>query len=199
LRALSIALVLFLTTIVVSVVALSSPRLQARLAFRPHALAQGRDWHTLVTSGFVHADWTHLLFNMVTFWFFAFPLERVLGRGPFAVLYLLALVASEIGTYQKFRHDPRYVTLGASGAISAVLFAFIVYFPGTRLMVFPLPVPIPAPLFAVLYLVFSAYADRHQHGRINHSAHIGGALTGLAFVALIDPGAYARLLPGLSG
>lgn len=195
----SIALVLFVTTIVVSILAITNPRLQARLAFRPYALAQGRDWHTLVTSGFVHADWAHLLFNMMTFWFFAFTLERVLGRGPFALLYLLALVASEIGTYHKFRRDPRYVTLGASGAISAVLFAFIVYFPDTRLMIFPLPVPIPAPLFAVLYLVFSAYADRQQYGRINHSAHIGGALTGLVFVALVDPGAYARLLAAVTG
>jgi membrane associated rhomboid family serine protease len=190
----SVALLIFAVTIVVSLAALSrNSRLQAQLAFRPDALVRRQQWHTLVTHGFVHADFAHLAFNMVTFWFFAFPLERVLGSARFALLYFVALATSEIGPYRKHRDDPNYVTLGASGAITAVLFASIVYFPDSRLLIFPIPVPIPAPLFAVLYLAFSAYADRQQYGNVNHGAHIGGALTGLAFVALFDPRAYARL------
>jgi membrane associated rhomboid family serine protease len=104
------------------------------------------------------------------------------------------MVLSEIGTVIKHRNNPQYASLGASGAILAVLFASIVYFPDQRLFILPIPVPIPAPLFAVGYLAFSYWSARQARGRINHDAHIGGALTGLAFVAVTDPGAYRRLM-----
>jgi membrane associated rhomboid family serine protease len=105
----------------------------------------------------------------------------------------LGLLLSSLGTYIKHRNNPDYATLGASGAISAAVFAYIVYFPSQKMIIFPLPIPIPAPLFAVGYLAYSYYAARQARGRINHDAHFGGALTGLLFVALVDPGAYANL------
>jgi membrane associated rhomboid family serine protease len=92
----------------------------------------------------------------------------------------------------KHRDDPDYATLGASGAISAVLFASIVYRPLDRLMLLPIPVPIPAPLFAVGYLAYTWWSARQQRGQINHDAHLGGALAGLVFVAVTEPLAYAR-------
>lgn len=190
----SVALLILAVTLVVSLLALYSvPELQSRLAFRPYALARRRDYHTLFTHGFVHADLPHLVFNLMTFYFFAFGLERVIGNAAFAALYLLALPASEIVPYLKHRADPRYATLGASGAVTAVLFASIVYFPLNKLIIFPIPIPIPAPVFAVLFVVLSIYADRTQRDRINHAAHLGGALLGLVFVAVTDPEAYVRL------
>ncbi len=141
----------------------------------------------------MHADLPHLIFNMMTFWFFAFQLERRIGPAAFAVLYGISLVLSDLGTYFKHRNDPDYASLGASGAISAVLFASIVYFPTQSLLILPIPVPIPAPLFGVLYLGYSWYSARQNRGRINHDAHLGGAMTGLAFVLLTDPGAYGGL------
>jgi membrane associated rhomboid family serine protease len=108
-------------------------------------------------------------------------------------------VVSDLGTYFKHRNDPQYASLGASGAISAVLFASIVYFPAQKLFIIPFPVPIPAPLFAVGYVAYSWYSARHSQGRINHDAHLGGALTGLAFVLLTDPRAYAGLLATVLG
>ena len=111
------------------------------------------------------------------------------------VLYLCGLLASNLGTCVKHRDEPDYASLGASGAISAVLFAAIVYFPGNKLFILPIPIPIPAPLFAVAYLAYSYYSSRNARGRINHDAHIAGALTGLLFVAVTDPqrfGALAR-------
>jgi len=96
------------------------------------------------------------------------------------------------------RDEPDYATLGASGAILAVLFASIVYFPHLRLFILPIPLPIPGPLFAVAYLAYSYYSSRHAKGRINHDAHIGGALSGIAFVALTDPGRFRALLDSLS-
>jgi membrane associated rhomboid family serine protease len=194
---LSTALLIFAATIVASLVALyASPRLLERCLFRPYWLVRKQQWDTLVTSGFVHADVPHLVFNMMTFWFFAFQLERRIGGGAFAVLYFASLVLSEVGTWYKHRDDPQYASLGASGAITAVLFANIVYFPSQSLFIFPIPVPIPAPLFAVGYVAYSWYSARQPRGHVNHDAHLGGALFGLLFVLLTDPGAYGALLRG---
>jgi membrane associated rhomboid family serine protease len=191
----SVALVVFAATLAASLAGLFAwPQVIERSVFRPYWFTRRKQYETLVTSGFVHADLAHLIFNMLTFWFFAFMLERQIGPARFAALYLLALIVSSLGTWRKHRNDPQYATLGASGAISAVLFAAIVYFPGMSLFIIPIPLPIPAPLFAVGYVAYSWYSARQARGRINHDAHLGGALFGLAFVALTDPGAYARLL-----
>jgi membrane associated rhomboid family serine protease len=191
----SIALVIFVATIVASLAGLyAKPQIIERSLFRPYWFLRRRQYDTIVTSGFVHADLPHLLFNMVTFWFFAFPLERQIGPVRFAVLYFLALVVSDLGTYFKHRNDPQYASLGASGAISAVLFAAIVYFPWMELFIIPIPLPIPAPLFAVGYVAYSWYSARQARGRINHDAHLGGALFGVVFVLLTDPAAFGQLL-----
>jgi membrane associated rhomboid family serine protease len=131
---------------------------------------------------------------MVTFYFFAFPLESRIGSVHFALLYLLGLVVSDLGTYFKHRNEQDYASLGASGAISAVLFAAIVYAPQMQLFIIPIPVPIPAPLFAVGYVAYSWWSARHARGRINHDAHLGGAVFGLLFVAITDPQAWSQML-----
>ena len=188
--------IIFVVTIATSLLGLfAAPKVIQASLFRPYWFLRRKEYHTLVTSSFVHGDVLHLLFNMMTFYFFAFSLERFIGTFWFVVLYLVGLLVSHIGTYVKHKRDPDYACLGASGAISAVLFASILFNPQQSLFIFPLPVPIPGPLFAVLYLAYSYYASRQTQGsRINHDAHIGGALAGLAFVALLEPRAYARLL-----
>ncbi len=196
----SVALVILLVTAGVSLAGLyGSPRIIERSLFRPYWFLRRRQYETAVTSGFVHADLPHLIFNLITFYFFAFQLERQIGSARFLALYLVALVVSDAGTYFKHRNDPDYASLGASGAISAVLFASIVYFPWQKLFIIPIPVPIPAPLFAIGYVAYSWYSSRRARGRINHDAHLGGALVGLAFVLLTDPGAYAKLAAWATG
>lgn len=196
----SVALVILLVTAGVSLAGLyGSPKLIEQSLFRPYWFLRRRQYATIVTSGFVHADLPHLIFNLVTFYFFAFQLERQIGSARFLALYLIGLVVSDVGTYFKHRHEPEYASLGASGAISAVLFASIVYFPWQKLFIIPIPVPIPAPLFAIGYVAYSWYSARHARGRINHDAHLGGALAGLAFVLLTDPGAYAKLVAWAAG
>ncbi len=155
----------------------AAPAIIRAAAFRPYALIRDAQYGRLISSGFVHASISHLLFNLLTFYFFAFTLERRIGTLPFVTLYGLGLLIGNLSTYFKHRNEPDYVTLGASGAVSAVLFASIVYFPTMRLYILPLPVPIPAVLFAVLYLGFSYYQARQSADRVNHDAHIGGALT----------------------
>ena len=196
----SIALIIFVATIVASLAGLyTTPQVIERSLFRPYWFTRRRQYETIGTSGFVHAHLPHPLFNMVTFYFFAFPLERQIGPAKFAVLYFLGLVLSDLGTWRKHRNDPQYASLGASGAISAVLFASIVYFPWQKLFIIPIPVPIPAPLFAIGYVAYSWYSARHPRGRINHDAHLGGAVFGLAFVLLTDPAAYSNLLRWAGG
>jgi membrane associated rhomboid family serine protease len=191
----SVALVILVITVGLSLAGLyGSPKIIERNLFRPYYLVRRKQYDTVITSGFVHADLMHLIFNMVTFYFFAFGLERWIGSVKFALLYLIGLLVSHAGTYHKHKNNPQYASLGASGAISAVLFAAIVYNPEQSLFIIPIPVPIPAPLFALGYLAYSWYASKHPHGRINHDAHFGGAIAGLLFVALTDFDAYRRLM-----
>jgi len=195
-----VAAVIFGVTIAASLYGLyRSPQFIERCLFRPYWFLRQRRYETIVTSGFVHADFGHLLLNMLTFYFFAFPLERQIGSARFALLYLAGLVVSDLSTFFKHRNDPEYASLGASGAINSVLFAAIVYFPHMQLFIIPIPLPIPAPLFAVGYVAYSWWSARQARGRINHDAHLSGALFGVVFVMLTDPAATAGMLRTLFG
>ena len=185
--------------VIASLVGFSSPALRDRWVLRPYLVARGEQPWRVLTSAFIHADAAHLIFNLVTFFSFSFPLERAIGTPRLVILFLAGLLASNLGTCFKHRNEPDYASLGASGAISAVLFAAIAYFPASRLVIFPIPLPIPAPLFALLYLGYSYYSARHNTGRINHDAHIAGALTGLLFVAVTDPGRFVALYRYVTG
>lgn len=193
------SLVILALNIGLSLAAFSNQQLIERLVFRPYEFARGRSRYTIVTSAFVHADLPHLVFNMITFYYFgAMLLEHVIGTSMFIALYALGLVLSELLSYLRHRNNPQYATLGASGAISAVLFAAIVYAPTMKLYLF-FALPIPAALFAVSYLAYSWWAARQEHSRINHDAHFAGAVVGLLFVAFTNPAAWGRALRMLFG
>ncbi|MDH4047376.1 MAG: rhomboid family intramembrane serine protease [Gammaproteobacteria bacterium] len=192
------ATLIFVVTIAASLLGLyRAPQLIEVCLFRPYYFLRRQQYHTVVSSGFVHADLGHLLFNMFTFYFFAFPMERLFGTQYFLALYLFGLLISHGCTYFKQRDNSLYASLGASGAISAVLFAYIVYFPTTTLFIFPIPVPIPAALFAVGYVAYSYWAAARERGRINHDAHLCGALSGLVYVLMVHPQAYRLLFETL--
>lgn len=189
------AMVILAVTIATSLLGMyRMPRIIDRCLFRPYFFLRRKQYDTIYLSGFVHADLGHLLFNMVTFYFFAFPMERHVGTSQFLILYFIGLVVSHSCTYLKHKDNAEYASLGASGAISAVLFAYIIYFPTTSLIILPIPIPIPAWIFAVGYVAYSYWASLHSRGRINHDAHLCGALSGLVFVAVTDFGAFGRLL-----
>jgi membrane associated rhomboid family serine protease len=184
-----------IVTVAISLLGLYKlPQLISWCLFRPYFFWREQQFGTMVASGFVHADIPHLLFNMFTFYFFAFSLEEHIGTIPFLSLYFIGLVGSHSCTLIKHRNNPEYASLGASGAVSAVLFAYIVYFPTATLMIIPIPVPIPAALFAVGYVAYSFWASKQSGGHINHDAHLCGAISGLLFVAVSDTDALLQVL-----
>jgi membrane associated rhomboid family serine protease len=195
-----VATAILVLMLVASLLALyKAPQILERHLLRPYWLLPRRQYATVVTSGFLHADLPHLLFNAFTFWAFGFSLERAIGSGRFVALYAFGLLVSSAGTWFAHRRQPEYASLGASGAILAVLFASIVHTPSQSIIVFPIPLPIPAPLFAVLYLAYTIYASKQSRGRINHDAHLSGALAGVVFVLLTDAPAFGRALRQVFG
>lgn len=191
------AWIIFIVTLGVSILALRNARVLDRLMLKPFVMFRQRQYERLFTAGLVHADVAHLAFNMFSYYFFAFVLERAMGTASFVLLYLVALLVSSLGSSFKHRNDPEYASLGASGAICAVLFAYVIYFPHESLLILPIPVPIPAPLFALGYMAYSLWAARRSRkagDRINHDAHVDGALTGIVFVALTDSRAFAAFV-----
>jgi len=157
---------------------------------------EGR-YYTFLTSGLIHADMGHLFFNMFSFYFFAPELERQIGHWQFLAIYVVSLVLSDVSTVLKHRDDPNYFCLGASGAVTAVIFSFIIYEPRASIYLMLIPVPIPAPLFGVLYVAYSYYSARCRQTRVNHAAHLWGAVSGLALTLVLDPGAYSHFFQAL--
>jgi membrane associated rhomboid family serine protease len=185
---------ILIVTIAVSLLGLKvNQRIIERCLLRPYYTVRKGDYFPVVACGFVHADFTHLLFNGLTLYFFGPTLEYTIGSVRFALLYFVTLVISSLGTVYKHRNNPDYASLGASGAILGVLFAYILYYP-TQMLYLYFVLGIPAVLFAFGYLAYTWWASKNSRGRINHDAHLDGALTGLAFVTLTDAGAWSRAI-----
>jgi len=189
-----VASFIFAITVATSIYAFSNPAILGRMMLHPYSIQRDKSkFYTVFTSGLVHADWGHLLFNMITFYFFGFSLEKYfvaangeIGHLYFALLYIVSLVLSDIPTIIQQKNNTGYFSLGASGAISAVLFGFILFEPKAMLGIF-LIIPMPAYLFAVLYIGYCIWASKNSNDRINHDAHLFGALAGLLITILIHP------------
>lgn len=178
---------IFVITIVVSLIAFVNHDLYNDFMLQPNRVARGEKLYTLVTSGFIHNGFAHLLFNMLSYYFFAFRLEQTIGHWQFGLLYMVSLILSDIPTVLKHKDDFWYRGLGASGAVCAVLFSYILFNPFTKLIIFPIPIPIPAILYGGLFLAYCAYASRQQADNINHDAHFYGALNGIIITIILYP------------
>ena len=176
-----------------------SPDLMKDGMLRPYYTFKENRWYQLLTSGFLHADFTHLLFNMITFFFFGPPVERIFGTAAFVGLYVVSLIASSLPTLFRHKNNPNYASLGASGAVEAVLFSYIIFNPWQTLIVFVIPVP--AIIFAFLFVAYSIYAgkQRADGDNVNHEAHIAGGVTGIIYTIILIPDAVQIFLNNLLG
>ena len=181
---------LILITVVVSLI--SNQKVMSRLIFWPPAMQRGQ-YDRFVTHGFVHADGAHLIFNMITLFFFGSVIESFYRQYffdlGFVLFYLGGLIVAIIPSYLKHKNDHRWASLGASGAVSAVLFAYILFEPWKLIFVFFIPVP--AIIFAILYIGYSIWSGKRGNSNINHSAHLWGAAYGVIMTIIIEP----RVIP----
>lgn len=180
-----VASIIFTITIIVSLLAFYNETLYSRFMLTPSNVYHGRDIYTVITSGFIHKDWMHLFFNMFSYYFFAFRLEQFLGHWQFALLYMASLILSDLPTVLKHKNDYWYRSLGASGAISAVIFSSILFEPRNSIYLYGI-LEIPAWLFGVLYLVYCYWASKQSRDTINHDAHLFGAISGLVITFILN-------------
>ncbi len=157
---------------------------------RPYYTIREHRWYQLITSGFLHADFLHLFFNMFTFYIFGPYLEHILGTPIFTGMYFTALIVSSLPSLIKHKDDPSFASLGASGAVEAVIFSFILFYPWQPLYIMFIPIGIPALIFGILFLAYSIYESRRNRGIINHDAHIAGAMAGIVFTIAFRPESF---------
>jgi membrane associated rhomboid family serine protease len=183
-----VACIIAAITLIITFIAFYNEDLYNRLILQPYNVSRGKYVYTLITSGFIHADVMHLLFNGLTFYFFAFDLEKILGHWEFGLLYMFSLILSDLPSVIKHKNDFWYRSLGASGAISGVVFSAILFNPlGEMGLIFIPNVHIPAVLFGVLYLIYCSYSSKKGIGNINHDAHFFGALSGVLITIILVP------------
>lgn len=191
----SITFYLIVINAVVSLAGLYiNPRIIELGYLKPTRVVRENTWYELLTSGFLHANLGHLFVNMFTLYFFGSVMERVLGPEYFLGLYLTGLIVSGIPSIIKFKDNENYATLGASGAVGAVLFAFIFLFPLENIYLMFIPIPIPAFVFAILYLLYSMYESKQARGKINHEAHLAGAVWGMVYLVIFVPNTIDHVL-----
>jgi membrane associated rhomboid family serine protease len=182
-----VASIIFAITIITSVLAFSNPDWYGKLMLHPYSVYRGKNVYTVITSGLIHKDWMHLFFNMISYYCFAFTLEGRIGHWQFGLLYVASLILSDMPSVAKHKNDFWYNSLGASGAVSAVIFSYIMYDPMAGMYIIPFPFAIKAIIFGVLYLVYCSYASKYSRDNINHDAHLFGALSGVAITLILNP------------
>lgn len=188
---LTITLIIIILTGIISFTAFNNQKIIDDLIFYPPSITRQHQWYRFFTCGLIHADITHLLFNMLSLYLFGEFVERSFssdilfgGKGKmlYLIMYLLALFVCLIPTFIKHKNDYYYRSLGASGAVSAVVFAGILFDPTAKLGFFFIPPVIPGYIFGPLYLILSTYLEKRSQDNVNHSAHIWGALFGIVFI-----------------
>lgn len=184
-----ITLIIILNTCIFSYQGFKNHQYIERFRFNVDRIMINREYRRLITSGLVHLNWTHLLFNMITLYLLSGPLEQSAGPLKFLSFYIAGLVGGNLFALLIHRHHGDYSSMGASGGVNAVLFAAIALFPGFNIGLFFLPISIPGWLFALVYVGYSIYGVRSNRDNVGHEAHLGGALAGVLLALAIYPSA----------
>lgn len=180
-------------TVAVSWYSFDKPALLMRLLLNPYRVSKNQEYYRFITSGFVHANFTHLLLNMFSFYFFGSVVEQYFtyffgdaGNYYFVGLYIIAIVVSDLPSYFKNHNNPRYNSLGASGGVAAVIFASILLQPLQLICIYFI-FCLPGFVLGTAYLIWSYYSGKKANDHINHEAHLYGALFGFLFCAILYP------------
>ncbi len=184
-----IVLILIIANVLVSMKGFNDKSFFERYKFQVGPVKQGEKIRML-TSGFLHVDVSHLLFNMLTLYFFANAVIDHLGNPKFLAIYFGSLLAGNLFALNFHKNEPYYSAVGASGAVMGIVYSSILLNPSMNLYLFFIPIPIPAYIFGVGYLLYSMFGMKNSWGNIGHSAHIGGAIGGYALTLLLYPSAF---------
>lgn len=190
-----LTVIIIAITCIVSILCFNGTLNGNKLIFNAYQVWHRKEWYRMLTSGMIHSGWGHLFFNMLTLYFFGRVVEQyfsaalggVLGTVLYVVLYVSALAISSLGDLVKYRNDWNYNALGASGAVSAVLFASILFAPKMGIYIYLIPIPVPGYIFAPLYLLYCWYMAKRNMDNIGHTAHFWGAVYGMLFPIICKP------------
>lgn len=180
-------IIIIAATCIISFLGFENQDLFDRFKFNTYAILNRKQWDRLVTSAFLHADWAHLIFNMLTFYFFAPSIIDYLNVPALLLIYLIAILAGNLLTLFIYRKNDSYSAIGASGGVSGVLFAAIALDPHIGIMIMFIPIAIPGWIFAIAYLAYSIWGMKQSTGNIGHSAHLGGAAVGFILAIILYP------------
>jgi len=203
-------------TVIVSLIAFNNRELKYKLTFSPYTCKHHNKWYNVLTHGFVHGDYMHLIFNM--FVLFSFGFQKTgpeyydeglegnfemffgeMGQLWFLTLYIVGILVATLPAFYKHSDNPNYLAVGASGAVSAVLFASIVLHPFNDIFIFFIPIGIPSIIFGPLYLAYEIYMSKKGKGNIAHDAHIAGAIFGIIFICVLRLETFPELIDQISG
>ena len=189
---------ILILTVLISITAFNNPRIMDDLIFWPPAINIRHQYYRFLTCGLIHADFLHLLFNMITLFFFGRAIE-VYYRGElglqsywYPILYVTAVIAANIPSYLKRKDDYNYRSLGASGGVCAVLFAFILLQPWYTIYLYG--IPMPSIVYAALFLAYTIYMSKRGGDNVNHDAHLWGAVYGIVFTVILRPTVISSFL-----
>ena len=199
-----ITIIIVVITAIISVICFQRDDLFRKFDFSPYNITRKKEWYRFISHGFVHADWVHLIINMLVFFSFGAYVEKIFGALEdrnmlfsaglgYLLLYFGGMVVAAVSTLLKHRDDPNYASVGASGAVSAVLFASIFFSPMNKILFYGV-IPMPGIVFGILYLAYSTYMGRSGRDNVNHDAHFWGAIYGFIFPMFIDPGLFRNFI-----
>ena len=196
-------ILIIIATVIISIITWRNEPLLQRLIFHPHTVLYKKQYYRLLTSGFIHQGWMHLIFNMLALFFFGKGVERIfnyifpgIGGVLFIFFYISAIIISDLPTLRKQKENPHYFSLGASGGVSAIVFCWIMFFPLETIYVYF--IPLPGFILGILYLVYSYYQSKNPDSHINHDAHLYGAVYGILFTIIVYPKVIPRFIEQIS-
>jgi len=187
-------ILIIILTAIISIIALNNPLIMDKLRFNAYFIKHNKEWYRFFSYALVHADYIHLFVNMyvlysfgeivLTFFKFYFGGKAIIY---FLLLYIGGILFSTLVDFNKNKDNIYYNAVGASGAVSAIVFSSIILYPGGKILLFFIPIGIPSAIFGILYLIYSAYMTKRANDNIGHSAHFWGAIFGVVFTIILNP------------